>query len=218
MISSQFEPNEKESAMLRSPSATPFHERMIKTILMCLGVACIAVAAPQADAQKATGGTCAVSNPGNKKLLETGWDTPSPSFLKANIGAMQTRPFDGLIIRGSGPQEVFTRVTTPANDFAQDRADLSSIDWGRFTDNFIILQSGTPDGWDWFNDADWAASEANAREFAKLAKVANLKGVLFDAEPYLNNPWNYSQRPDAANRTFAQYQSRCAHAASALCG
>jgi Ricin-type beta-trefoil lectin domain-like len=143
-----------------------------------------------------------------KKLLQTGWDTPPPWFIKSNIAAMQARPFDGIMIRSSGRSEVFTRTAWPDDTFARDRADLESIEWGRFTDNFVVIQSGTPSGWDWFNDADWAASEANARQFARLAKAGRLKGVLFDSEPYLANPWKYEQQPDAANHTFEQYQAK----------
>jgi hypothetical protein len=143
-----------------------------------------------------------------KKLLETGWDTPRPAFVKANIDAMQARPFDGLILRNSGPGEVFTKTPTADADFAQDRADLAAISWGRFTDNFMIMQSGTPTGWDWFSDADWAASEANARQFARLVKAGNLKGVLFDAEPYLGNPWSYAQQIGSNSRSFAAFQTQ----------
>lgn len=144
----------------------------------------------------------------NKKLLQTGWDTPPPWFLKANIAAMQSRPFDGIMVRSSGRSEVFTRVPQPADVFTRDRTDLESIEWGRFTDNFLVLQSGTPSGWDWFNDTDWAASEANVRQFARLAKAGKLKGVLFDSEPYLANPWKYEQQPQAATHTFEQYQAK----------
>jgi hypothetical protein len=143
-----------------------------------------------------------------KKLLETGWDMPRPPFLKSNIADMQSRPFDGVVLAGSGKSEVFTKTPTLETNFAQDRADLEGLDWGRFTDNFLVMQSGTPAGWDWFSNDDWAASEANARQFAKLAKSAKLKGVLFDAEPYLGNPWNYELQPDVPNRTFPQYQAK----------
>jgi hypothetical protein len=174
--------------------------------VICIGLF-LFLAHAFADGAAATR-TCSVKNDSGKKLLETGWDTPTPAFIKANIAAMQARPFDGVVIRGSDASEVFTKTPTPAASFAADRADLESLDWGRFTENFIIMQSGTPDGWDWFDDNHWASAEANARQFAMLAKAANLQGVLFDAEPYLNNPWNYAQLPDTGNRTFAQYQQK----------
>jgi hypothetical protein len=143
-----------------------------------------------------------------KKLLQTGWDTPPPWFIKANIAAMQARPFDGIMLRSSGRSEVFTRTAWPDDVFARDRADLEAVEWGRFTDNFLVMQSGTPSGWDWFNDADWAASEANARQFARVAKAGRLKGLLFDPEPYLGNPWKHEQQPNVATYSFEQYQAK----------
>jgi Ricin-type beta-trefoil lectin domain-like len=145
---------------------------------------------------------------GDKKLLQTGWDTAPPWFIKANIDTIKTRPFDGMMLRTSGKSEVFTRTAAPDDSFARDRANLETIEWGRFTDNFIVMMSGTPSGWDWFNDADWAASEANARQFARVAKAGRLKGVLFDPEPYLGNPWKYDQQSEAASHSFEQYQAK----------
>jgi hypothetical protein len=31
------------------------------------------------------------------KLIEYGWDVPSPAFVRANIKTMEQRPFDGIV-------------------------------------------------------------------------------------------------------------------------
>jgi hypothetical protein len=33
-----------------------------------------------------------------KKLIEFGWDVPTPSFVKQNIELMEKRPFNGIVI------------------------------------------------------------------------------------------------------------------------
>ena len=33
------------------------------------------------------------------KLIEYGWDTPGPEFVRTHIVEMERRPFDGVIVR-----------------------------------------------------------------------------------------------------------------------
>src|SRR5438105_8671968 len=42
-----------------------------------------------------------------KKLIEYGWDVPTPAQMRDEISAMEKRPFDGLIFRLSGGQNAF---------------------------------------------------------------------------------------------------------------
>ena len=49
--------------------------------------------------------------PPGKKLIEYGWDVPTPVQMRDELAAMEKRPFDGLIFRLSGGHNAF--VTKP---------------------------------------------------------------------------------------------------------
>ncbi len=47
--------------------------------------------------------------PATKKLIEYGWDVPTPAYVKEHIQEMEKRPFDGVIMRlaGKGRGNIF---------------------------------------------------------------------------------------------------------------
>jgi hypothetical protein len=141
-----------------------------------------------------------------KKLIEYGWAAPTPNFVRQHLREMEKRPFDGVILKLNAGKEVFKKTAYPNTAFAQDRQDLAAIKSQRLSDNFVIMWSGMDDGWDWFNDADWAAAEKNIWNFAKTAKAGRFRGIAFDSEPYTGNPWKYVEQPQRANKTFPEYQ------------
>jgi hypothetical protein len=143
-----------------------------------------------------------------KKLIEYGWDAPSPDFFRKHIQAMERQPFEGIILKLNAGKEVFTKTAYPNAAFDRDRQDLSVTRSSQLTDNFIVMWSGMDAGWDWFNNADWAAAQQNIQNFAKTAKAGRLRGIAFDSEPYTNSPWQYSKQPQQDSKTFAQYQNQ----------
>ena len=143
-----------------------------------------------------------------KKLIEYGWDAPTPDFFRKHIKQMERRPFDGVIVKLNAGKEVFNREAYPDLAFTQDRQDLAATKSSRLTDNFLIMWSGTEKGWDWFNNNDWAAAEKNIRNFARTAKMGNFRGIAFDSESYTNSPWKYSKQPQQQSKTFQEYQQQ----------
>lgn len=144
----------------------------------------------------------------HKKIIEFGWDMPSPTMLRDNIRAMEKRPFDGVTIRlpnDAGGGCVFDVVkwshVTPA---ARDRElkILADIPRGEtFTDNFITIYGAST--MDWFSDADWIKVLDHVRFCARAAKAGHCKGICWDAEPYSgHNPWRYVEQPDYKQHTF----------------
>jgi hypothetical protein len=152
----------------------------------------------------------AVAQPGRlpaaKKLIEYGWDVPSPEFTAANIRAMEKRPFDGLIMRveGGNRGNIFLGGKWDEAAFAKDFAALPAIQWDRFQHNFLMMYAASE--MDWFSDRDWEAVLHNVDLMARLAKAGRCH-LAFDAEPYGKNPWAYSQQKQAASRSFAEYQA-----------
>jgi len=63
----------------------------------------------------------------------------------------------------------------------------------------------TEEGWDWFSDSDWQASEQNIRLFEKVARSEKFAGIFFDPDPYGVNPWIYPNLPRAKEKSFEEY-------------
>ncbi|WP_310417177.1 hypothetical protein [Chamaesiphon sp. OTE_8_metabat_110] len=144
-----------------------------------------------------------------KKIIEYGWDAPTPNFFRQQIRQMEQRRFDGVILKLNAGKEVFKKTPYPNAAFTQDRRDLAATKSSRLTDNFVVMWSGMDNGWDWFNDADWAAAEKNIQNFAKTAKAGGFRGIAFDSEPYTtSSPWKYRQQPQQQGKTFARYQQQ----------
>lgn len=143
-----------------------------------------------------------------KKLIEYGWDVPTPVFVKQNIKEMEKQPFDGIVIRLKGGKKVFLHQPYDPKEFTEDLQSLKSTNFTKFTDNFLLMWATPEEGWDWFSDSDWQASEQNIRLFARLARSAGFEGIAFDPEPYGVDPWIYAKLPGAKDKSFAEYSQQ----------
>jgi len=144
-----------------------------------------------------------------KKLIEYGWDVPSPQFVRDNITEMEKMPFEGIVFRL--PREggkVFDIENWEKNKAAlQGEIDiLSSIKWGKFTDNFLAVYTAST--MDWYSDSDWEKVLDNTRFCARAAKAARCKGIMFDPEPYGFKPWNYAVQKHAQQYSYEQYAEK----------
>ena len=145
--------------------------------------------------------------PATKKLIEYGWDVPTPAFVRDNISEMEKRPFDGLIMRVSskGHGNIFSGGKWDVADYQGDFAALRAIKWGKFRHNFLMMYSASQQ--DWFSDEDWQAVLSNVDLMARAAKAGGCY-LAFDAEPYGHNPWAYAEQKHAKDKTFAEYQAK----------
>lgn len=141
-----------------------------------------------------------------KKLIEFGWDIPSPTYVSRHIRQMEARPFDGVVIRSEAGSKVFLHDTYSPIQVDIDRRRLRDARFETFTDNFLLIWATADAGWDWFDESDWRSAEHNLRGLARIAGAGRLRGVLFDPEPYGPNPWAYAKQPRASERSFADYQ------------
>lgn len=141
-----------------------------------------------------------------KKMVEYGWDVPTPDFIRAHIREMEQQPFDGLLFRCQGGWNVLEPKPWDAALFAQDYDNLANTAWEKFTDNFVMMLAASEQ--DWFDDAHWAAILNNARLVAKAGAIAKCIGICFDPEPYGNNPWAFSQVAHK-EKSFAEYEAVC---------
>jgi len=104
---------------------------------------------------------------------------------------MEKRPFDGLIFRLNGGHNAFvTKPLEPAR-FAEDERILLRLPFTRFTDNFVLIWGSPPAGFDWFDETQWRAIEANAKLLVGIAQAGRVRGICFDPEPYDFSLWDY---------------------------
>ncbi len=153
-----------------------------------------------------------------KKLIQYGWGVPYPDQVRSGIRAMEQKPFDGIIFRLRDWDHAFDPRPWDEAQLQPQLDDLAAIEWGTFTDNFLCLYAANHWQMDWFNDQQWACITANLRLSAKAARIGRCVGLVFDPEPYGDNPWAYSS--ENQDRSFAaveaQVQQRGAQFMAAL--
>jgi len=145
--------------------------------------------------------------PTGKKLIEYGWDVPTPAQMRDRLAAMEKRPFDGLIFRLSGGHNAFVTKALEAAKFAEDESILRGLQFTRFRDNFVLVWGSPPADFDWFSDPQWEAIEANARLLVGIAQAGRIRGICFDPEPYDFSLWHYARQPGTNSHTFTEYRT-----------
>jgi hypothetical protein len=140
------------------------------------------------------------------RLVEYGWDTPHPEFVRAQITEMERRPFNGVVMRlPDGGGDVFRPEAWDAETLAVQLPILRGIRWQTFDSNFLAMYAAS--SMDWYNDADWRVVLEHAAFMARAAREGNCRGLMFDPEPYGPSPWTYAQQPHASTHTFREYEA-----------
>ena len=141
-----------------------------------------------------------------KKLIEYGWDVPYPDQVRKDIRIMEKRPFDGIIFRLREWNHAFDPRPWDKAKLKPQFDDLAGIEWQTFTDNFLCLYAANNWKMDWFNDEQWTGITANLRLTASAGRIGRCVGIVFDPEPYGDNPWSYAGRYE--DRSFAEVESQ----------
>ena len=143
-----------------------------------------------------------------KKLIEFGWDRPSPTFVAENVARMEQQPFAGVVLQFAVGPRVLKLTGLDTLSLNRDAALLAGTPFHRFTDNFVLMGL-TPDStWDWFDDARWSISESNIWRVARAAKAAGLRGVALDYEAYGKSPWDFRKLPQGTGRSYEEYAAK----------
>lgn len=150
-----------------------------------------------------------------KKLIHSGWDEPTPSFMRKHIRVMEQTPFDGCVYRVAFPKpgggEVnFTWQAWGKHAFTREElapaiADLDSTEFRRFKHNFLRFNV-TPGDVDWFDD--FTPILANARLAAEMSRDARSAGIWFDTEPYQGAVFDYREQRHRATRSWEDYAAQ----------
>jgi len=162
--------------------------------------------------------------PVRKKLIEIGWDTPGAAYVRDHVRELEALPFDGIALT---PQQGQTPVMFEDRAWTADEVQLdalSSIQWKRFTDNYLSVRGQSPTGAGWFDDARWERITGNTRQLSAAVAAARARGIVFDPEFYYgdeiaDSAWRYNttQYPDRDFATVeAQVRQRGAEFMTAL--
>ncbi len=158
------------------------------------------------------------------KLIYMGWDAPTTAQLRRDLPAMARAPFDGVVlwaqakgsdlpagINGTPFREGFSRTPWKRAWFTHAINDLKAVKSQKtpLTDNFLRLDAN-PGDVDWFDDVGWTAIAEHFGIAAWVAKQGGLKGVLFDAEPYVKPfyTFDYKANLGAKDHSFDAYRDK----------
>lgn len=150
-----------------------------------------------------------------KKLIEFGWDEPSPAFMRVHVAEMEKTPFDGCVFhvdynKADGSSGSFTWEGWGSRKFQMAElqkavVDLKATHFQQFKYNFLRFNT-TPAKLDWFDD--YSAVLNNAELAARIAREGNCTGLLFDTEQYDGALFNYRKQRDAATKSWAEYAAQ----------
>ncbi|MCK9412604.1 MAG: hypothetical protein M0Q53_09905 [Prolixibacteraceae bacterium] len=136
-------------------------------------------------------------------------DVLYPGIVWKHIKDMERRPFDGLILRLREYNNICDIRPWQKADLKPQIDTLATIQWGKFTDNFLFLYATNKWDMDWFNDYHWKTIAKNMKLTSEAAKEGKFVGICFDWEPYGVSPWQYPGTNDKyATRSFAEVAAK----------
>ncbi len=153
------------------------------------------------------------AEPARIPLVATGWDSPGPRQFREGLAVFEGWGiFEGTTIRPvRGPEErdarnAFSREAWRWEDFAPALAHLKAAAPKTCRENYLMLYAN-PGNVDWFDDRAWEEVVNHWRLLARLARQGGLRGLLYDAEPYVkpHSQFLYRAQAERDRHTFAEY-------------
>jgi hypothetical protein len=154
----------------------------------------------------------------DRKLIEWGWDEPTPAYMRANAKRMDGYGFDGVIFHADPVHEgkvanfaweCWSAKRFAYTDFAQNLADLKAAKatFKRMTDNFLRFNV-CPGDVDWFDNEAFAAVLSNAELAGRVAREGGCTGLMFDIEMYGKPLFTYDKLARKDTKSFADYETQ----------
>ena len=150
------------------------------------------------------------------KVIEWGWGTPSPIYIRDHIREMERLAFDGLVIdlRISDSVEnnkrmsnnIWSFQTLKIQDYQRSFDALANTQFRKFTDNFLLVYV-VPGNVDWY-DNHFSSVIHNITTVASIAQSLGFKGLFIDVEQYQEKIFDYNSRPQRTIHNFDDYR-RC---------
>lgn len=150
------------------------------------------------------------------KVIEWGWGTPPPIYIRDHIREMELLAFDGLVIdlRISDSVEnnkrmsnnIWSFQTLKIQDYQRSYDALANTQFRKFTDNFLLVYM-IPGNVDWY-DNHFSSVVHNIAIVATMAQKLRFKGLFIDVEQYQGKIFDYNSRPQKTIYSFDDYH-RC---------
>lgn len=151
---------------------------------------------------------------------------PDPDFVQRHIAAMETKPFDGVVLQAViAGQEGMARLFAwsavnrrySAEEFRPFVETVGRVPFHRFRYNFLRINLNPTDrSFDMFDDGAWEILTANVAIAAAAARQAGLRGFMLDPEAYAEpepgaeiprfNVFDFRLR--ATDRDFSAYRQQ----------
>ena len=139
------------------------------------------------------------------RLVEYGWDSPRPEFVRAHIADMERRPFNGVVMRlPDGGGDVFRPEAWDADKLASQLPILRDIRWQTFDSNFLAMYAAS--SMDWYDDVDWRVVLEHAAFMARAARQGRCKGLVFDPSR-MARARGPPEQLHASAHTFSEYEA-----------
>ena len=148
----------------------------------------------------------------NKKIIYysasgKGSFDPALGWMRSNMAELDKIPVDGLaFFIGYDYNTAFDSQPHTWNEL--NTPSLSGINWGHFTDNYLLLYTSTggKTAPDWYDDNAWSRGSRERRTLCPGGENRRSEGHTLRSEPYGTNPWTYSSSK-YGGRSFAQVQA-----------
>jgi hypothetical protein len=148
-----------------------------------------------------------------KKLIASGWHIPSPTYVRDHIAEMEKLPFDGLILGTCYP--FWSKCRNGGAALDELVTNVSATHFQKFKDNFLGVESGNDNTFDWFDAPRCEELARNWKAIARAAKKAGMVGLKFDPECYEGpSPFEYSKQPQRKTKSGREYADRVAKVAA----
>jgi hypothetical protein len=132
--------------------------------------------------------------------------------VRDNVRTIEELPFDGIAmtpVQGTTP-DVFEDRAWTADDVQLDA--FASIEWRRFTDNYLSVRGQSPTGGGWFDDARWDRITGNTEQLSAAVAAAGARGIFLDRSSTTTTRWptapGATTPPSTPDRDFATVEAQ----------
>ena len=148
---------------------------------------------------------CLISFSSDKKIIYSGWDSPTTDFVKENWKNMDKVPIDGFSLRikidRKGPPHTGNDLgwnlggtrKFKFEDFKEAIEDMKDVKFKNLKDIFLTVQPncGFSSGLTWFDESRWDIFLNNIEVITRIAKEIKAVGLIIDWEAYNYNLFFY---------------------------
>lgn len=152
------------------------------------------------------GGSVSADEPPRKKLVEWAAVEPTTAYMREHVREMEQLPFDGLVFHlktDDNEQMVWNmwgEQVFSVDQFSREIADLQATEFERLTERFLRCNV-TPGNVAWDDDDAWKVVLDNFRTGAQIVEQTGCRGIMFDTEQYVHEPFAWPPRPQEETPT-----------------